>query len=123
MNWNKLTKEFQILCVFVGTVGFLISLLEAFMIISPEFSLLANVIFCIGFLILAWRDVNARKRTNIVAASGWWSLLGIAYPIAVSFKEKSWNSILWYSVVSFFIPTVLLFMICFGAELMGVLPE
>lgn len=53
MNWNKLTKEFQILCVFVGTVGFLISLLEAFMIISPEFSLLANVIFCIGFLILA----------------------------------------------------------------------
>lgn len=123
MNWNKLTKEFQILCAFVGTFGFLISLLEAFMLISPEFNLVLNAIFCIGFMILAWRDANARKLAKIEHASGWWSLLGIAYPIAVAFKEKSWNSFLWYAVTTVAIPVVLLFVVCFGAEIVGVLPE
>lgn len=120
MNIKKLTPEFLNLCIFSGVTGVILAIISQFALVSPELDLGLNVLIAICFVIMSLKDANGRKAENKVFASGWWSLLGMAYPIAVSFKEKSWNSVLWYLVIAIAIPMIVVFALVFALTLMGI---
>lgn len=121
MNWNKLTAEFKIyIGVIAATIGYLlVSVLQKDDLTVFEMGIL--FVMSIVGLIVALKDERTRPEK---AASGYWALgailwlpLTIVYPIAVSIKERSFNSIFWFILTALFAPTIV---ITFGAVFLGI---
>lgn len=121
MNWNKLTTEFKNLLHYSMFTGLMLFMIGAYELVSPGADLAIQLIIGLGFILMAVKDAKTRVWNKQPAASAWWSILGIAYPIAVSFKEKSMNSVIWYAVFSFFIPVIIGAAIVFVGEFVGLI--
>lgn len=96
-SWNKFSDSFKYILIlgFSATVFNVIN--DSFLGIDPEINLAIFLVKTIAFVILANHDAMVKRSTGqIKVASGWWAVLGIAYPIAVLYVERNWSYVCWY---------------------------
>lgn len=113
MNTEILTKEYKNFLWFAAVTNIFNMITGALVLLGPELDLLFLIATSIGFVVLALNDARERVANGVTAVSGWWALLGIAYPIALSIKEKTWNSFLSYAVFGICVPVVISFVFVF----------
>lgn len=118
MNFNTLTKEFKI---YIGIFVFinLYAMSAAYLTWEPVTIAVMSLVPLVGALIVALRD----EKSRVNGATGWWALsgmlwapLGVVYPIAVSIKERKFNSVLWFVLLAYIVPIFLFVLAAIGLD-------
>lgn len=120
MNFNTLTKEFKIyIGIFAFVNVYVMSL--AYLTWEPVTVAIMTLVPLIGALIVALRD----EKSRVDGVTGWWALAGclwshlsIIYPIAVSIKERKFNSVLWFVLLAYIVPIFLFVLAAIGLDVL-----
>lgn len=107
--WNSFSDSFKYILILGFTTTVYNVLNDTFMFAAYEIDLVVWLTSSIAFIIFAHHDAIAKRAAGQKkVASGWWALLGVAYPIALSIVERKWTYALSYSAVT--LGTILIFL-------------